>query len=90
MHRNRVKSDRGDHWLRVPVWRTGRDMQVIGDVEICQERSWREEVYSRGIRTLLALNLDLIRYLARNPRDAVSAVGARRYRQRHLAAGERL
>jgi hypothetical protein len=87
MHRNRVKSDQGDHWLRVPVWKTGRGAQVIADVEICNERDWRarhlrslrelythapylsshlpavEEIYARNHRSLLALNLDLIRYL---------------------------
>ena len=87
MHRNRVKSDQGDYWLRVPVWKTGRGAQIIADVDICNERDWRarqlrglrelyghapylsshlppiEEIYRRNHRSLLALNLDLIRYL---------------------------
>jgi hypothetical protein len=87
MHRNRVKSDQGDHWLRVPVWTAGRGTQVIADVEICNERDWRprhlrslrelyahapylhahlpalEEIYERSHRSLLAFNVDLIRYL---------------------------
>jgi hypothetical protein len=86
MHRNRVKSDQGDHWLRVPVWRTGRRLQVINDVELCDEIDWRsghlrslrqlyahapylsvhlpalDEIYARRHRSLLAFNLDLIRY----------------------------
>jgi hypothetical protein len=87
MHRNRVKSDQGDHWLRVPVWKTGRGLQEIKDVEICDETDWRSrhlrsvrelyadapylsdhlsalgEIYARRHRSLLAFNLDLIRYL---------------------------
>ena len=51
MHRNRVKSDQGDHWLRVPVWKAGRGLQVIGDVEICEERDWR----ARHLRSLREL-----------------------------------
>jgi hypothetical protein len=23
LHRNRLKSDQGDHWLRVPIWKAG-------------------------------------------------------------------
>jgi hypothetical protein len=89
MHRNRLKSEQGDHWLRVPVWRTGRGLQIVSDVEICEERDWRtqhlrgirqlyghapylrshlpalEAIYARGHRTLVSLNLDLIRYLWR-------------------------
>ena len=41
MYRNRVKSDQGDHWLRVPLWTTGRGLHVIEDVEICDESDWR-------------------------------------------------
>jgi hypothetical protein len=87
MHRNCVKSDQGDHWLRVPVWKARRGLQVIEDVEICDESDWRtrhlrglrelyahapyleshlpalEEIYARSHRSLLAFNLDLIRYL---------------------------
>lgn len=87
MHRNRVKSDQGVHWLRVPVWKTGRGLQEIKDVEICDETDWRSrhlrsvrelyahapylsdhlsalgEIYARRHRSLLAFNLDLIRYL---------------------------
>ena len=87
MHRNRVKSAQGDHWLRVPVWRTGRGIQLIADVDICDAREWRarhlrslrelyahapyvqahlpalEEIYGRSHRSLLAFNVDLIRYL---------------------------
>jgi WbqC-like protein family len=41
MTRNRLKSDQGEFWLRVPVWRTGRGMQSIRGVEICDETDWR-------------------------------------------------
>lgn len=87
MHRNRLKSDQGDHWLRVPIWKAGRGKQAIVDVEVCDEINWRarhlrslrelyahapylrahlpalDEIYARRHRRLLALNLDLIRYL---------------------------
>ncbi|HSE42332.1 MAG TPA: WbqC family protein [Acidobacteriota bacterium] len=38
--RNRLKSDKGELWLRVPVWRKGRGKQAIRDVEICYEEDW--------------------------------------------------
>ena len=53
MHRNRVKSDQGDHWLRVPVWKTGRGLQVIEDVEICDDSDWRTR-HLRSLRELYA------------------------------------
>jgi hypothetical protein len=53
MRRNRVKSDQGDHWLRVPVWKTGRGLQVIKDVEICDESDWRAR-HLRSLRELYA------------------------------------
>jgi len=53
MHRNRVKSDQGDHWLRVPVWKTGRGRQVIKDVAICDETDWRSR-HLRSVRELYA------------------------------------
>lgn len=89
MHRNRLKSDQGDHWLRVPIRKAGRGTQIVADVEMCDETNWRgrhlrsvrelyahapylrshlpslEEIYARGQRTLLAFNVDLIRYLWR-------------------------
>jgi len=89
MHRNRLKSDQGDHWLRVPLRKAGRGTQIVADVEICDETNWRgrhlrsvrelsahapylrsylpslEEIYARGHCTLLAFNVDLIRYLWR-------------------------
>lgn len=87
MHRNRVKSDQGDHWLRVPISRTDHGPRLIADVVIHDATNWRgqhlrglrelythapylqahlpalEEIYARGHRTLVAFNLDLIRYL---------------------------
>jgi len=39
--RNRVKSDKGELWLTVPVWRKGRGIQQIRNVQICNERNWR-------------------------------------------------
>jgi hypothetical protein len=53
MHRNRLKSDQGDHWLRVPVRKAGRGTQVIADVEICEDTNWRTK-HLRSIRELYA------------------------------------
>ncbi len=41
MNRNRVKSDQGELWLTVPVWKKGKGKRRIGDVEICNETDWR-------------------------------------------------
>jgi hypothetical protein len=41
MTRNRLKSDKGEIWLTVPVWRKGRGKQIIRAVEICDETDWR-------------------------------------------------
>ncbi len=47
MTRNRIKSDQGELWLRVPVWKAGKGRQRICDVTICDERPWRRKhVYS--------------------------------------------
>ncbi len=42
MTRNRLKSDKGELWLTVPVWKKGRGKQIIQDVEICDETDWRK------------------------------------------------
>ena len=49
MTRNRLKSEQGELWLRVPVRKKGRGLQAIRDVEICDERDWRRS-HLRGIR----------------------------------------
>jgi hypothetical protein len=43
MTRNRLKSDQGELWLRVPVWKTGKGKQRICDVELCDDRNWRKK-----------------------------------------------
>lgn len=53
MTRNRLKSDQGEQWLTVPVWRKGRGVQVIREVEICEESDWRRKHLS-GIRQAYA------------------------------------
>ena len=53
LHRNRLKSDQGDHWLRVPVRKAGRGTQRIADVEICEETDWRAR-HLRSVRELYA------------------------------------
>jgi hypothetical protein len=53
MHRNRIKSAQGDHWLRVPVWKANRGTQLIADVEICDDTDWRAR-HLRSVRELYA------------------------------------
>jgi hypothetical protein len=43
MSHNRLKSDQGELWLTVPVWKKGRGKQFICDVEICDETGWRRK-----------------------------------------------
>jgi hypothetical protein len=43
MTRNRLKSDQGELWLRVPVWKAGQGKQMIRDVTICDDRNWRRK-----------------------------------------------
>ncbi|MBD3222121.1 hypothetical protein GF314_12870 [bacterium] len=47
--RNRLKNETGELWLTVPVWRTGRGLQRIDQVELAEERGWRAG-HLRGIR----------------------------------------
>ena len=53
MNRNRLKSEQGELWLIVPVWKKGRGKQSIQDVEICDESNWRRR-HLRGIRHMYA------------------------------------
>ena len=43
MTRNRLKCDKGELWLRVPVWKKGRGKQSIGAVELCPETDWQRK-----------------------------------------------
>ncbi|MBN2466858.1 MAG: WbqC family protein [Deltaproteobacteria bacterium] len=43
INRNRLKCDRGELWLTVPVWKRGRGLQKISEVEICNERGWTQK-----------------------------------------------
>ncbi|MEW5801930.1 MAG: WbqC family protein [bacterium] len=38
--RNRFKFHQGELWLTVPVWKKGRGLQKINEVEICYEEDW--------------------------------------------------
>ncbi len=40
MTRNRLKSDQGELWLRVPVWKSGKGKQIIRGVAIYDESNW--------------------------------------------------
>jgi len=42
--RNRLKNDKGTYWIRIPVWKTGRGLQRINEVEICYERNWKDKL----------------------------------------------
>ena len=45
-NRNRIKSAKGSVWLTVPVFKKGRSEQLIIDVEICNDRNWRNRCWS--------------------------------------------
>lgn len=53
MGRNRLKDDRGELWLTVPIRRKGRSGQVIRDTEIYQETHWRKK-HLRGLQQMYA------------------------------------
>lgn len=75
MTRNRFKSDKGELWLTVPVWKKGRGGQPIGSVEICEETDWRR-------RHLLSLHQQYTHAPYRDEHlpaiDAIYAFGHRR------------
>ncbi|VVM05586.1 hypothetical protein MAMC_00697 [Methylacidimicrobium cyclopophantes] len=41
--RNRIKNERGELWLTVPVRKSGRGKQRICEVEICEGLPWRKK-----------------------------------------------
>lgn len=43
VNRNRLKNDQGELWLTVPVWKRGRSLQRIHQVEICNEENWQKK-----------------------------------------------
>jgi hypothetical protein len=43
VNRNRLKNDQGEVWLTVPVWKKGRSLQRIDEVEICHEENWQKK-----------------------------------------------
>ncbi len=42
--RNRFKNDKGIYWIRIPVWKTGKGLQKINEVDICYERGWKDKL----------------------------------------------
>lgn len=49
VNRNRLKNEQGTLWLTVPVWKKGRGLQTIREVEICDETDWRKK-HLRSVR----------------------------------------
>jgi hypothetical protein len=45
-NRNRIKTNKGPVWLTVPVYKKGKSEQTILDVEICNDRNWRNRCWS--------------------------------------------
>jgi hypothetical protein len=43
VNRNRLKNEQGELWLTVPVRKKGRGLQIIREVEICNETDWRRK-----------------------------------------------
>ena len=71
--RNRLKSDQGELWLTVPVWRKGRGKQIIRKVEICNDTDWRSK-HMYSIRQVYANAPYLEDHLPR-----LESIYARRY-----------
>lgn len=44
-NRNRIKTAQGAVWLTVPVYKKKRSQQNIMDVEICNDRNWRNRAW---------------------------------------------
>ena len=45
LNRNRLKNKAGAFWITVPVLKKGRGLQLINEVEICNERQWQRKHY---------------------------------------------
>jgi hypothetical protein len=43
LNRNRLKNETGGLWVTVPVWKKGRGLQKICEVEVYDERGWRKK-----------------------------------------------
>ncbi len=43
VNRNRFKNDQGELWLTVPVWKRGRSLQRIDQVDVCNEENWQKK-----------------------------------------------
>jgi hypothetical protein len=43
VNRNRLKNKQGEMWLTVPVWKKGRGLQNIRNVEICNDPDWQRK-----------------------------------------------
>ena len=41
--RNRFKNDQGAFWMGVPVWKKGRGLMRINEVEVCHEGRWKDK-----------------------------------------------
>ncbi|MFC1884446.1 WbqC family protein [Thermodesulfobacteriota bacterium] len=66
LNRNRFKNDQGPLWLTVPVWKKGRGLQNIDEVELCNEGRWQERHFKSlktayGNAPFLVDNLDFLK-----------------------------
>jgi len=48
VNRNRIKNEKGELWLTVPIRKKGRGLQIIRSVEIFDEVDWRKK-HLRGV-----------------------------------------
>jgi hypothetical protein len=46
VNRNRLKNDQGELWLTVPVWKRGKSLQSIDQVEICNQENWQKKHFA--------------------------------------------
>lgn len=45
-NRNRIKTRNGPVWLTAPVYKKGKSEQLIINIEICNDRNWRNRCWS--------------------------------------------
>jgi hypothetical protein len=43
LNRNRLKNENGELWLTAPVWKKGRGLQIVRDVELYDRLDWRKK-----------------------------------------------
>ncbi len=48
-NRNKIKTDRGEQWLTIPIENKGRFQQTIFETKICQNTDWQEKHFNQFV-----------------------------------------